>query len=232
MSVRLNKYLASCGVASRRAADKLILEERVRLNGKKVMELGVQVNPEKDVVEVDGRPVRQAKRFIYVALHKPKNYVSSAQRTKQAPDIVLDLISIKERLYPVGRLDKDTTGLLLLSNDGDFTFRLTHPSGEGEKEYIVSLTRPINDIALSRLRSGVTLWGEKTLPPKITVLTPRKLSIVLKEGKNRQIRRILEKVGYTVESLKRIRIKTLPLGALPMGQWRMLTPAEVKELMK
>jgi 23S rRNA pseudouridine2605 synthase/23S rRNA pseudouridine2604 synthase len=228
--VRLNKYLSTLGIASRREADKLIAAGLVKVNGKAVKEMGQKVDPESDIVSVDEARVAQERRLVYVALNKPKGYVCSAKPTKADPDIVTALIDLPERIYPVGRLDKDTTGLLLLTNDGTLVNRIIHPSSESEKEYEVTFFKPVPEGALDKLRAGVKLAGEATLPTQVKKVGPAKIRIVLREGKNRQVRRICQKVGFPVKSLKRVRIKGLKLGDLLPGKWRHLTPVEVRSL--
>lgn len=229
--VRLNKYIAQLGLASRREADRLISDGEVKVNGRIVQELGVKVDPEKDKVEVSQKVHRAREKLIYIALHKPLGYVCAARPTQMDPYVANDLVKIKERIYPVGRLDKDSTGLLLLTNDGTLTFALTHPSAQCEKEYEARLQGAITPEAIRKLESGVKLWGEATLPTRVRKIARDVIQITLREGKNRQIRRICEKVGYPVRALKRIRIKSLHLD-LPIGQWRYLTPQEVRALKK
>lgn len=228
--MRLNKYLAEQGIASRREADRLIAAELVKVNGKTVTEMGIKVDSETDRIEVDRERVAQDRQLVYLVLNKPKGYVCSMKATEQDPHIVTDLIDIKERVYPVGRLDKETTGLLLLTNDGTLVNQIIHPSSESEKEYEVTFDTLIPEGALQKLREGVKLAGERTLPTFVKKIGPAKIHITLREGKNRQIRRICQKVGYPVKTLKRIRIKDLLLGDLPIGRWRRLTVAEVEDL--
>lgn len=228
--IRLNKYLAHKGVASRREADELISEGLVSINGKVVTEMGTKVDPDKDKVEVNQKAVEERKELIYILLNKPKGYVCSMKRTAVEKDLAVDLIDIEERIYPVGRLDKDTTGLLILTNDGTLTYELTHPSAESEKEYEAVLEGNITAGAIEKLKNGVKLWGEKTLPTQIKKVSKDTIRLILKEGKNRQVRRICQKVGYPVKSLKRIRVKSLLIGDLPLGKWRYLTENEVKSL--
>ncbi|MBN2306388.1 rRNA pseudouridine synthase [Candidatus Peregrinibacteria bacterium] len=228
--VRLNKYLSTLGIASRREADKLIAAGLVKVNGKAVKEMGLKVDPEVDQVAVDRVRVSQERRLLYIVLNKPKGYVCSAKPTKTDPKIVTDLIDVPERIYPVGRLDKETTGLLLLTNDGTLVNRIIHPSSESEKEYEVTFFKQIPEGALNKLRTGVKLGGEGTLPTQVKKVGPAKIHIVLREGKNRQVRRICQKVGFPVKTLKRIRIKKLLLGDLPLGKWRYLTDLEVADL--
>lgn len=230
--VRLNKYLAEQGIASRREADRLIAAGLVKVNGKVVTEMGLKVDPAVDRIKVDEAKVREERNLVYLALNKPKGYVCSMKPTRQDPDIVTDLIDIPERIYPVGRLDKETTGLLLLTNDGTLVNQIIHPSSESEKEYEVTFFRQIPEGALDKLRAGVKLAGQATLPTTVKKIAPAKIRIILREGKNRQVRRVCQKVGFPVKNLKRVRIKDLQLGDLPLGKWRHLTPAEVSSLKK
>jgi len=228
--VRLNKYLSEQGIASRREADKLISSGVIKVNGKVVTEMGVKIDSEIDKVEVDENQVRSSRNLVYYVMNKPKGYVCSMKKTMQDPDIVIDLIDVAERIYPVGRLDKDTTGLLLLTNDGTLVNRIIHPSSESEKEYEATFRVQIPMGAIRKLEAGVKLKGEVTLPTKVKKVGPAKIRIILKEGKNRQVRRICQKVGYPVKTLKRIRIKNLHLDDLPLGRWRSLSETEVKSL--
>lgn len=229
--VRLNKHLASLGIASRRESDVLIESGEVKVNGETAV-MGMKVDPDIDKIEVSDKVEERREKLIYIVLNKPIGYTCSVKRTEFDPDIVLDLVDIKERIYPVGRLDKDTTGLIILTNDGTLTFALTHPSSECEKEYEVESENEFTNGMIEKLESGMKLWGEKTLPTKIEQINYHKIRIILKEGKNRQIRRICQKVGATVRTLKRIRIKRLKLGELKLGKYRYLSPAEVKMLKK
>lgn len=228
--VRLNKYLAEQGIASRRESDKLIAAGLVKVNGKVVTEMGVKVDTDVDTVVVDEAQVKQSRNLVYVALNKPKGFVCSMKATREDPDIVTDLVDVGERVYPVGRLDKETTGLLILTNDGRLVNQIIHPSAESEKEYEVTFYLQIPERVLDKLRAGVKLAGEGTLPTKVKKVGPAKIHIILREGKNRQIRRVCQKVGFPVKNLKRIRIKNLHLDDLPLGMWRYLTDSEVKSL--
>jgi pseudouridine synthase len=222
--------LAELGVASRREADRLISDGLISVNGKVVKEMGVKVDPEKDKVTVSNQVLKRKEKLIYIMLHKPTSYVTSVKRTKIEPKIVLDLINIKERIYPVGRLDKDTTGLLILTNDGTLTYKLTHPSVECEKEYEVTIKGFVTKGVMEKLEKGVKLKGMRTKPTIVKRVAKNKIQIILTEGKYRQVRRICQKVGLPVKKLKRIRIKNLKLGSLPEGKWRYLTPQEVRML--
>ena len=208
----------------------MIASGLVKVNGKTVTEMGHKVDSDTDTVEVDEAQVKQEKHLVYIALNKPKGYVCSMKPTYEDPQIVTDLVDILERVYPVGRLDKETTGLLLLTNDGTLVNRIIHPSAESEKEYEVTFFVQIPEGVLDKLRAGVKLAGEETLPTKVKKIAPAKIRIILKEGKNRQVRRMCQKVGFPVKNLKRVRIKDLLLGDLPLGGWRYLTEAEVSSL--
>jgi pseudouridine synthase len=228
-AIRIQKYLSSAGICSRRKAESYIRAGRVRVNGKTVTELGTKIDPQKDRIEVDGHPVGAPAQKLYLALNKPKGYVTSCDHPGQ--DLVVDLVDLPDRLYPVGRLDKDSVGLLLLTNDGRLHHRLSHPSFDHEKEYEVSVKRPIDDGILAHLSRGVVLKGVPTRPARVERLSGRRFRIVLKEGRNRQIRRMVRKMGHEVIRLKRIRVANIRLGRLPTGAWRHLTPAEKKTLL-
>jgi 23S rRNA pseudouridine2605 synthase/23S rRNA pseudouridine2604 synthase len=229
--IRLQKWLSEAGVCSRRQGETYVQGGRVRVNGQIVTELGSKIDPEKDQVAVDGRPVRRpAQGHIYVMLHKPKGYVTSCCHSGQK--VVVELVPLPERIYPIGRLDKDSTGLLLLTNDGRLHHRLSHPSFDHEKEYEVAVQSPITDEALKQLAQGIPVLGSKTRPAQVSRLSGRRFRIVLQEGRNRQIRRMVRQVGNHVKRLKRIRMAHLRLGDLPEGAWRHLTASEKKKLLK
>jgi len=228
-AIRIQKYLSSAGICSRRKAESYIRAGRVRVNGKTVTELGTKIDPQKDRIEVDGHPVGAPAQMLYIALNKPKGYVTSCDHPGQ--DLVVDLVDLPDRIYPVGRLDKDSVGLLLLTNDGRLHHRLSHPSFDHEKEYEVSVKHPIDDGMLAHLSRGVVLKGVQTRPARVERLSGRRFRIVLKEGRNRQIRRMVRKMGHEVIRLKRIRVANIRLGRLPTGAWRHLTPAEKQTLL-
>jgi 23S rRNA pseudouridine2605 synthase/23S rRNA pseudouridine2604 synthase len=227
-TLRLQKFLSSAGVCSRRKGEEFITAGKVSVNGEIVVELGTKIDPDQDQVEVDGKVVKTAHNLVYIALNKPGDYVSSCSHPGEK--VVLDLVDVPERVYPVGRLDKDSTGLLLLTNDGRLHHRLSHPSFDHEKEYDVVVARPISDGALKKLREGLPLMGTKTRPARITRISATRFRIVLQEGKNRQIRRMVRKVGNAVVRLERKRFSSIKLGSLPPGKWRHLSPAEIKSL--
>jgi pseudouridine synthase len=223
--MRLQKWLSEAGVCSRRRGEAYILAGRVSVTA-----LGSKIDPQQDRIEVDGRPVAFSTGKIYVALHKPKGYVTSCRHPGHK--VVLDLIDLPERIYPIGRLDKDSTGLLLLTNDGRLHQRLSHPSFDHEKEYEVVVEDPIADDALQKLAEGMPLMGRKTRPARVRRLSGRRFRIVLREGRNRQIRRMVRNLGHKVRRLQRIRVSRIRLGGLPEGAWRYLTPAEKNKLLR
>jgi 23S rRNA pseudouridine2605 synthase/23S rRNA pseudouridine2604 synthase len=228
--MRLQKYLSAAGVCSRRKGEELIQAGRVSLNGVVVTELGTRADPDMDLVELDGKAVHIHQDRVYIALNKPMEYVTSTHH--RGEPVVTDLVDIPQRVYPVGRLDKDSTGLLLLTNDGRLHHRLSHPSFDHEKEYVVGVVKPIPDSALDRMARGVPMMGSKTRPALIRRISRRRFKIILQEGKNRQIRRMVRKVGNQVTDLKRIRIANIRLGKLAEGAWRHLTKTELKRLLK
>jgi 23S rRNA pseudouridine2605 synthase/23S rRNA pseudouridine2604 synthase len=227
--MRLHKFIASAGICSRRQAEAYILEGRVAVNGRVITQLGVKVAPEADTVTVDGQPVAQEQPTIYIALNKPAGYVSSCLQRQEKT--ILELVKIKERVYPVGRLDKASTGLMLLTNDGGLHLKLSHPSFDHEKEYDVTVAGPIPDGDLARLKTGIWIDGRKTRPAKVFRVSDRRFRIVLREGRNRQIRKMTGRLGHRITALKRIRIAGIKLGKLKEGQWRFLTPEEQKTLL-
>ena len=227
--MRLQKFLSKAGICSRRKGEEYIKAGWVKVNGKIVTELGVKVDPERDTVEVDSDAIRSDSAPTYIALNKPKGYVSSCHQ--QNEKIVLDLLDISERVYPVGRLDKESTGLLLLTNDGHLHHRLSHPSFNHEKEYEVTVAKPLPEGALRKLAKGLPMMGTRTRPARVKRISARRFGIVLQEGKNRQIRRMVRKVGNQVTHLKRIRIANIKLGNLPSGRWRYLTKIEKENLL-
>ena len=226
--MRLQKYLSSAGFCSRRKGEEYIRDGRVKINGVTVTELGSKVDPQNDRIEVDQKLVQTDQKKIYIALNKPREYVTSCDHPGEK--IVLDLVDIPERIYPVGRLDKDSTGLLLLTNDGSFHLRLSHPSFDHEKEYEVTVARHITDGALRSLEKGIPMMGTITRPTKIKRISSKRFRIILKEGKNRQIRRMVRKIGTQVTGLKRIRISNIKLGRLSEGSWRYLAEKEKEGL--
>lgn len=229
MAERIQKILSSAGVASRRKAEELIVAGRVQVNGKPAS-LGDRAEPGVDLITVDGEPIAaQAKR--YLALNKPAGYVTTVTDTHGRPTVV-DLVKVRERVYPVGRLDLHTSGLLLLTSDGDFAERVTHPRYEIEKTYIVRIARPLGAAALRKLQSGIELEDGPLRPAKVSITSDdrRTVEMTIHEGRNRIVRRALEAVGSRVVELRRTRIGPVDLGNLPSGKWRELTQAEIDGL--
>jgi 23S rRNA pseudouridine2605 synthase len=230
---RIHKFLAHAGIASRRAAEDLVRAGRVRVNGSIVDVPGTTIDPRRDRVEVDGTLVVPPIAHVYVALHKPRGVVSTVTDPHRRRTVV-DLVDLRRRLYPVGRLDYDSEGLLLLTDDGDLTMRLTHPRHAVQKEYQVLVEGGLNARQIERLRHGVVLDGRLSAPAEVDITkTDRKpnwLRIVVREGRNRQIRRMIEAVGGRVVRLIRTRVGPVVLGELPVGQWRLLSQDEVAKL--
>ena len=225
---RLQKVLARAGLASRRASEELIAEGRVRVNGE-VAELGRRIDPDNDLVTVDGVPVPVAPGLVHYLLNKPRGVVTTAS-DPQGRAVVVDLVPGEPRVFPVGRLDAETEGLLLLTNDGGFAHRLTHPSFGVDKEYLAEVDGDPSRAALRTLREGVDLEDGRTAPARVTVVSPGVLKLVISEGRNRQVRRMCEAVGHPVRRLVRTRIGPLADRRLPPGEWRPLTPGEVRSL--
>jgi len=231
---RLQKFLANAGVASRRKAEEMILDKRVSVNGKIVTELGVKVS-DSDKVLVDGALVKAKSKKIYIALNKPKGFITTAS-DEFGRRTVMELVSdeISERIYPVGRLDADTTGLLIMSNDGDFTYKLSHPKHEIEKVYIADVEGIVTIKTADKLRKGVFIEDYKTAPAKVEVLrhfdNSSRVQITIHEGKKRQVRKMFSSVGHEVIELTRIQVGPVMLGNLPLGRWRHLRPEEIKRL--
>lgn len=232
--MRLQKYMAKCGVASRRKSEEIILEGRVKVNGVIVKKLGTIIDPNKDVVEVDNKVINVEENKIYIMLNKPEGYVTTV-RDKYSEKIVLDLIDgINERIYPVGRLDAETTGLLLITNDGDLAYKITHPSYQIPKKYIALVEGIPNNKKLHKFRRGLKIDGRITAEAYIKILKKYKdtslLEISIHEGRNRQVRKMCRYIGHPVIKLKRVAIGELELGKLEVGKWRYLTSKEIKYL--
>jgi len=232
MAERLQKVLAAAGIASRRASEELIAAGRVQVNGR-TASLGDKVDPVADVVEVDGERVVVDTSLRYVMLNKPQGFVSTTSDPEGRPT-VMDLINLDERLYPVGRLDRDTEGLLLLSNDGDLVHRLLHPSYEVERTYLALVPGPVRREALSRLQAGVELDDGPARPHRVRVAEQNRgramLEIVMVEGRKREVRRMLAEVGLPVERLARVAFGGVELGDLRQGKWRFLNRREIAAL--
>jgi len=232
--MRLQKYMALSGVASRRKSEELITEGRVKVNNKIVTTLGTIVDLDKDKIYVDNKLIKKENRKIYIIVNKPLGYISSVKDEKDRK-VVNDLIEgVKERIYPIGRLDADTTGLLLLTNDGDMSYKLTHPSNHVVKKYIAIVEGVPNKIELDRFRNGMMLEGKKTAKAKMKISkrfdTDSILEIEIFEGRNRQIKKMCEAINHPVKKLKRISIGEIDLGDLRIGNWRYLNDEEVEYL--
>ena len=233
--MRINKYLAECGVASRRASDKLIEEGKVKVNGR-ICTLGDEITPGKDSVTVAGQSVLPVAKYDYYMMNKPKGYVCTVKDDKDRKTVMSLLPNNNKRIFPVGRLDYDSEGLLLLTNDGELAQRLTHPSCEVDKVYLARVTgNPSND-ALDRLRRGVYMEGDerRTYPAQVRVVRDESLFsdilVTIHEGRNRQVRRMFDSVGHKVLLLRRVRFGPLELGDLRRGEWRELSAEEIARL--
>ncbi|MEB7773170.1 23S rRNA pseudouridine(2604) synthase RluF [Kurthia gibsonii] len=226
--MRINKYISESGKTSRRGADKLITEGRVKINGKRAT-IGSQVEPG-DEVEVDGNIVRVARNNVYIALNKPVGITSTTE--KGVKGNIVDLVNHPLRIFNIGRLDKDSEGLILMTNDGDIVNEILRSENRHEKEYIVSVDRPITPEFLKKLSEGVKILGTTTLPCEVVQLSKYDFKIILTQGLNRQIRRMCAELGYEVYRLQRIRIMNIELGKLPPGQWRDLSKKERTQLFR
>ncbi len=233
--MRINKFIAAAGICSRRNADTLISEGRVSVNGKRILEPGLDVT-ENDTVLVDGKKVELAAKKYYIALNKPDGFVTTTDDPFDRPTVMQLVTDVDARLFPVGRLDYHTEGLLLLTDDGDFANRLMHPKHEIYKTYIAHVPGFPTLGQLGALRHGVRLEDGKTAPAKVTVIRQYPdgvdISISIREGRNRQVRRMIEAIGYKVTRLVRISVGNIQLGHLPIGKWRHLSPREVEEIVK
>ncbi|KZE79667.1 23S rRNA pseudouridine synthase F [Paenibacillus elgii] len=225
--MRINKYISETGICSRREADQLIEGKRVTINGQ-LAELGSRVS-EGDDVRIDGKPINEKKKHVYIALHKPVGITSTTERHVRGN--IVDFVGHRERIFPIGRLDKDSEGLILLTNDGDIVNKILRSEHEHDKEYIVTVNKPVTPMFLQGMASGVRILGTVTKPCKVSRIDDRTFRIVLTQGLNRQIRRMSAAFGYEVRRLKRVRIMNIKLAGLPVGQWRDLTPEELDKLM-
>ncbi|WP_347814348.1 23S rRNA pseudouridine(2604) synthase RluF [Alkalihalobacillus sp. LMS39] len=226
--MRINKYISEAGKASRRGADKLITEGRVTINGKRA-QIGDQVQPGDDVL-VNGSPVRVARNNVYLALNKPVGITSTTE--KKVKGNIIDLVNHPLRIFNIGRLDKNSEGLILLTNDGDIVNEILRSENKHEKEYIVSVDKPITPEFVKNMSEGVKILGTKTLPCEVRPLSKFDFQIILTQGLNRQIRRMCEALGYEVYRLQRTRIMNIHLGNLPPGQWRDLSKKERTQLFR
>ena len=238
--VRLQKFIADCGITSRRKAEELILQGKIKVNGKVVTELGTKINPQKDVVLYNNKQIQNDNKSVYILLNKPIGYVTTV-KDQFSRNSVLDLVKVKERIVPVGRLDMYTSGALILTNDGDFVYQVTHPKHEINKTYTVTINGKISNEAVQKLRDGVKIEDKETYitkPAKVKILkideekNQSRLEITIHEGKNRQVRKMCEAVGHKVLALHRSKIAGIDVKDLPLGKWRFLNQNEVKRILK
>ncbi len=232
--IRLNKFLASAGVASRRKSDELIAAGRVQVNNRVVKDMGVRIDPGRDAVYVDGRQVARVEKPVYLVLHKPKDCITTAQDEK-GRRTVMDYVRIRSRVFSVGRLDRNTTGLILLTNDGEFAHRLMHPSFEIPKAYEVTLIDTISRQDLKKLSEGVQLEDGRTAPCDVSVLPAgkgKKVGMIIHEGRNRQVVRMFETLGHRVKHLHRVAYGNVTVIGLARGEWRFMTKAELSQMKK
>lgn len=235
-AIRLQKYMAEAGIASRRKAEELILEGKVKVNGKIVDELGIKIVPNKDIVEYNGKKVVLEKEYVYILLNKPIGYVTTV-KDQFNRDSILDLVKTNKRIVPVGRLDMYTSGAIILTNDGDFVYKVTHPKHEIEKTYTVTIKGLVKDNEVEELKKGVKIEDYTTKPAKVKILKTdeekniSRLEITIHEGKNRQVRKMCEAIGHKVLALHRSKIAGIGVKDLELGKWRYLTRNEVKKIL-
>lgn len=232
--MRINKYLANCGVASRRKVEEFVLQGLVSVNGQTVTELSCDIDETKDEVRFKGKPVTLESEKVYYMINKPQGYLSTVKDDRGRPTVLKLLHGVKDRVYPVGRLDYNTTGLLLISNDGEFTYKMTHPKSHVSKTYEIKTKYPLRDNQIELFQTGVNLGDFITQPAIVgksrQVEDKYITSITIFEGHNRQIRRMFEFIGLQIIELKRVAIGNLQLGDLPLGKYRKLTREELKML--
>ena len=235
MEERLQKYLANCGVASRRKCEEYILQGKVKVNGETITELGRKVNTEKDIIQFEDKIIKQNNKNVYILLNKPIGYVTTAD-DQFGRDTVLNLVKVKERIVPVGRLDMYTSGALILTNDGDFVYKVTHPKHEINKTYTVTVKGIVENSEVEMLRKGVKIEDYTTKPAKVKILKTdfekniSRLEITIHEGKNRQVRKMCEAVGRKVLALHRSKIGNIGVKDLELGKWRYLKKEEIEQL--
>lgn len=232
MEERLQKYMAECGIASRRKCEVFIVEGKVKVNGETVTELGVKVNPISDIIEYEGNIIKREEKKIYILLNKPEGYICSAKDEK-GRETVIDIVKVKERIYPVGRLDYDSSGLIILTNDGEIYNKIIHPRKEINKTYVVKVKNKFEDSDIKAFERGIDIGGYVTAPATVSVLNyddnkkVTTLEIKIHEGKNRQIRRMCSALNHDVLSLKRVSIGEIKLGYLKKGEYRNMTEEEI-----
>ncbi len=234
--MRINKYIALCGVASRRKAEELILAGRVTVNDEVMTELSYKVDEENDIVKVDDKLIKEENKLVYILLNKPEGYITTVKDQFDRPS-VLDLVSdIKERVYPIGRLDYETSGLLLLTNDGDLTYKLTHPKHEVDKTYVARVKGKLTKEEIERFKTGLKIEDYTTAPAKLKVIKYDEqrdsslLEIKIHEGKNRQVRKMCKAINHPVLRLRRSAMGKIKIGDCEIGKYRYLTEDEIKEV--
>lgn len=234
MLTRLQKFLSDAGIASRRKAEELILDGKITVNGRIVMELGTKVDDKNDIVEFNSKIVKKKTDFIYIMFHKPEGCVTTAKDQFNRKTVLDYVKEVEQRVYPVGRLDFDTSGLLILTNDGELTYRLTHPKYNVEKTYAARVKGTFSKKETARFENGIIIDGRKTAPAKVFIIKKdglfTSLKIIIHEGRNRQVRKMCEAVGCHVVKLKRIAVGKLFLGELKKGTYRYLTDEEIRYL--
>lgn len=234
--MRINKYIASCGVASRRKAEELILDGKVKVNGKIIDELSYKVDENKDMVEVNNVKITLDEKLVYLLLNKPEGYITTVKDQFDRPSVIDLLSDVKERVFPVGRLDYETSGLLLLTNDGDLTYKLTHPKHEIDKTYVAKVKGILTEDEMKNFREGLYIEDYKTAPAKLKVLDSDRvknistLEIKIHEGKNRQVRKMCKAINHHVLRLKRVAMGKINLKNCKVGEYRYLTDDEVRYL--
>ncbi len=230
MLIRLQKFLAEAQVASRRRSEEIIKQGRVSVNGAVVDILGAKIDDEKDIVCVDGKPVEKYEKLLYIMLNKPEGCVTTASDQFNRKTVMYYVKDISQRIYPVGRLDYDTSGLIILTNDGDLTYKLTHPKHNIEKTYLAVVDKMPSAENMERFRKGVIIDGKKTAPAYIEKAGENRLEIKIHEGRNRQVRKMCAAIGSSVQKLKRIAIGDIKLGNINKGEYRYLNDDEIKYL--
>lgn len=234
--MRINKYIASCGIASRRKAEEIILEGRIKVNGNVVKELSFNIEEEKDIVEFDNKKIKLSEEYVYIVLNKPEGYITTVKDQFNRPSVIDIIKDIKERVYPIGRLDYETSGLLILTNDGDLTYKLTHPKHEINKTYVASVKGIVSNDEIKKFERGLKIEDYTTAPAKIRVTKENKeknysvCEITIHEGRNRQVRKMCKAINHPVLNLRRISVGKIVLKDIKVGEYRHLTKDEIKYL--